>query len=169
MLFSKDCPLFDTRLTLGMRLLYTSVTWSYITNCFAVPVAVLVPFIALVFGVYPLVLNRDFALAATLYFSATTLVTSYCTNRKHIKPLWFTLVSCHLLWFTFLKAMCSVLIKKINKKKVRRSCSEGSNGVTFMSVCYGTLAARARYKLHAPPSLATASCKSSLCASQACC
>jgi hypothetical protein len=38
--------------------------------------AVLVPFIALFFGVYPLVLNRDFALAATLYFTSSSLVTS---------------------------------------------------------------------------------------------
>ncbi|GBF97993.1 six-hairpin glycosidase [Raphidocelis subcapitata] len=117
-LFSRSCPLFDTGLTIGMRLLYTSVTWSYITNTFAVPCAVFVPFIALVFGVYPLVLNRDFALAATLYFSASTLVTSYCTNRKHIKPLWFCIVSCHLLWFTFTKALLNVLLRKITKKKV---------------------------------------------------
>jgi cellulose synthase/poly-beta-1,6-N-acetylglucosamine synthase-like glycosyltransferase len=75
-LFSHYCPLFDTGLTLGMRLLYTSVTWSYITNTFAVPCSVLVPFIALVFGIYPLVLNRDFALASTLYFTASTLVTN---------------------------------------------------------------------------------------------
>lgn len=40
------------------------------------PSAVLVPFIALFFGVYPLVLNRDFALAATLYFTSSSLVTS---------------------------------------------------------------------------------------------
>ncbi|KIZ03555.1 hypothetical protein MNEG_4408 [Monoraphidium neglectum] len=117
-LFSRACPLFDTGLTIGMRLLYTSVTWSYITNTFAVPCAVLVPFVALVFGVYPLVLNREFALAATLYFSASTLVTSYCTNRKHIKPLWFCIVSCHLLWFTFTKALVNVLIRKITKRKV---------------------------------------------------
>ena len=117
-LFSRYCPLFDTGLTLGMRLLYTSVTWCYITNSFAVPTSVLVPFIALVFGIYPLVLNRDFALAATLYFSASTLVTSYCTNRKHMKPLWFCIVSCHLLWFTFTKAMLNVLFKKITKKRV---------------------------------------------------
>jgi hypothetical protein len=74
-LFSKECPLLDTGLTLDMRLLYTSVTWSYITNMLAVPCSVLVPFIALVFGVYPLVLNRDFALAATLYYTSSTMVT----------------------------------------------------------------------------------------------
>lgn len=117
-LFSTHCPLFDTGLTLGMRLLYTSVTWCYITNTLAVPCAVFVPFIALVFGVYPLVLNRDFALAATLYFTSSSLITSYCTSRKHVKPLWFCIVACHLLWFTFTKALINVLVKKITKKRV---------------------------------------------------
>eukprot|EP00878_Enallax_costatus_P000276 GHUV01000347.1.p1 GENE.GHUV01000347.1~~GHUV01000347.1.p1 ORF type:complete len:1266 (+),score=343.56 GHUV01000347.1:286-4083(+) len=117
-LFSRYCPLLDTGLTIGMRLLYTSVTWCYITNTFAVPCSVLVPFIALVFGIYPLVLNRDFALAATLYYTSSTLVTMYCTNRKHLKPLWFCIVSCHLLWFTFAKAQINVIIKKIMKKTV---------------------------------------------------
>jgi hypothetical protein len=79
-LFSGYCPLLDTGLTLGMRLLYTSVTWCYITNTLAVPCSVLVPFIALVFGVYPLVLNRDFALAATLYYTSSTLVTMVSCN-----------------------------------------------------------------------------------------
>eukprot|EP00879_Flechtneria_rotunda_P009977 GHRR01010433.1.p1 GENE.GHRR01010433.1~~GHRR01010433.1.p1 ORF type:complete len:1225 (+),score=296.26 GHRR01010433.1:1011-4685(+) len=116
-LFSwEHTPLFDTSLTLGMRLLYTSVTWSYITNTIAVPVNVLVPFIALVFGVYPLVLNRDFALAATLYYCSSSLVTMYCTDRKHLKPLWFTIVSCHLLWFTFTKATYNVIKSKITGK-----------------------------------------------------
>lgn len=138
-LFSRYCPLFDTGLTIGMRLLYTSVTWCYgedhlgaarssssskhsvlvvaderqrqqctclgpacscvsltflllcvpalsaVTNTVAVPCSVLVPFIALVFGVYPLVLNRQFALAATLYYTSSTLVTmvSSISCRAH--------------------------------------------------------------------------------------
>jgi hypothetical protein len=42
----------------------------------------------------------------------------YCTNRKHLKPLWFCIVSCHLLWFTFTKALFNVLWKKITKRTV---------------------------------------------------
>jgi hypothetical protein len=42
----------------------------------------------------------------------------YCTNRKHLKPLWFCIVSCHLLWFTFTKAIFNVLWKKITRKTV---------------------------------------------------
>lgn len=57
-----------------------------VTNTVAVPCSVLVPFIALVFGVYPLVLNRQFALAATLYYTSSTLVTmvssgTNCSSR----------------------------------------------------------------------------------------
>ncbi|KAF6266301.1 glycosyltransferase like family 2-domain-containing protein [Scenedesmus sp. NREL 46B-D3] len=109
-LFSRECPLLDTGLTWDMRLLYTSVTWSYITNMLAVPCSVLVPFVALVFGVYPLVLNRDFALAATLYYTSSTMVTMYARRWDHLKPVWFCIVSCHLLWFTFTKAVFNVAI-----------------------------------------------------------
>lgn len=49
--------------------------------------AVLVPFIALFFGVYPLVLNRDFALAATLYFTSSSLVTSVSTQQQQQQQL----------------------------------------------------------------------------------
>lgn len=42
----------------------------------------------------------------------------YCTNRKHLKPLWFCIVSCHLLWFTFTKALFNVLWKKMLKRTV---------------------------------------------------
>lgn len=37
----------------------------------------------------------------------------YCTQRKHLKPMWFCVVSCHLLWFTFTKAIFNVLWKKV--------------------------------------------------------
>eukprot|EP00879_Flechtneria_rotunda_P033253 GHRR01036815.1.p1 GENE.GHRR01036815.1~~GHRR01036815.1.p1 ORF type:complete len:135 (-),score=25.28 GHRR01036815.1:9-413(-) len=102
-LFSwEHTPLFDTSLTLGMRLLYTSVTWSYITNTIAVPANVLVPFIALVFGVYPLVLNRDFALAATLYYCSSSLVTMvsvYLCLADLLLELFISRIAhMHLLW-----------------------------------------------------------------------
>lgn len=57
-----------------------------VTNTVAVPCSVLVPFIALVFGVYPLVLNRQFALAATLYYTSSTLVTMVSALAKIAAP-----------------------------------------------------------------------------------
>jgi hypothetical protein len=62
-----DCPLLPPAPAV--------LSCSAVTNTVAVPCSVLVPFIALVFGVYPLVLNRQFALAATLYYTSSTLVT----------------------------------------------------------------------------------------------
>ena len=50
--------------------------------------------------------------------AAPVCVLQYCTNRKHLKPLWFCIVSCHLLWFTFTKALFNVLWKKITKRTV---------------------------------------------------
>jgi len=95
--FPSTARLFDLKLSMGMRLLYTSVTWSYITNSLAVPCSVLVPFIALVFGIYPLVLNRDFALASTLYYSSSTFVTMVRVDGTS-NSAWFAgRVSCHIL------------------------------------------------------------------------
>lgn len=65
----------------------------YVPRCVLCPAccvlcpAVLVPFIALFFGVYPLVLNRDFALAATLYFTSSSLVTSVRAARVSVIDL----------------------------------------------------------------------------------
>lgn len=141
-LFSRHCPLFDTGLPFSMRLLYTSVTWCYITNIFAVPTGVLVPFVAIVIGYYPLVINFQFALASTLFFFANNFVVMYCTSIKHIKPMWFCSVSCHLLWFTFTKATTNVLIAKTglkstvfkatkkkgeNEDKKKRNCCKPAN------------------------------------------
>ena len=42
-------------------------------------------------------------MALTAFITAQTLVTSYCRNRKHLKPLWFNSVSNNILWFTFVK------------------------------------------------------------------
>lgn len=60
-----------------------------------------------------------------------------------MKPLWFCIVSCHLLWFTFTKALFNVLLKKITKKKVvfkstKKKGKAGSHSclaTAFMTVC----------------------------------
>jgi hypothetical protein len=114
--FSSHCPLVNGGLSFGQRMLYTSACWCYITNLVAVPMAVLVPFIAMVFGVLPFVLNRDFALAATIYLISTALINLYCRKRWHVKLMWFGTVSCHLLWFTYTKAIFNVLASKLSIK-----------------------------------------------------
>ncbi len=114
--FSGRCPMLNGGLSLGQRLLYTTTCWCYITNVFAVPMAVLVPFIAMVFGVLPFVLNRDFAFAATLYLIAGALINLYCRKRWHIKMMWFGTICNHLLWFTYTKAILNVLASKMSIK-----------------------------------------------------
>jgi hypothetical protein len=38
------------------------------------------------------------------------LVLQYARRWDHLKPVWFCIVSCHLLWFTFTKAVFNVAI-----------------------------------------------------------
>ena len=60
-------------------------------------------------GVFPIVVSWWAAVALTAFIVAQTLVTSYCRNRKHLKPLWFNSVSNNILWFTFVKVrLCCV-------------------------------------------------------------
>lgn len=59
-------------------------------------------------GVFPIVVSWWAAVALTGFITAQTLVTSYCRNRKHLKPLWFNSVSNNILWFTFVKVRGSI-------------------------------------------------------------
>ena len=40
--FSQRCPLFNRKLGIGMRVLYASSCWCYVTNTLAIPLSVLV-------------------------------------------------------------------------------------------------------------------------------
>ncbi len=81
--FSARCPLLNSGLSLGHRLLYTGACWSYITNTFAVPLAVMVPFLAIVFGILPFNLNRWAAAAA-----APEELRSSCLARRCWACIW---------------------------------------------------------------------------------
>lgn len=52
-------------------------------------------------------------LLASNRYCHRTAVLQYCRDRKHAKPMWFCVVSCHILWFTFTKAIFNVIKKKI--------------------------------------------------------
>ncbi len=76
--FSARCPLFNKRLSLGMRILYASSCWSYVTNTLAIPLTIMVPFLAMVFGVLPFVMNFWFALSTTFYLIVNVFINSFC-------------------------------------------------------------------------------------------
>lgn len=115
--FSRHNPLFNGGLSLGMRILYFSACWCYITNMVAVPLAIFVPFLAMVFGVLPFVLNKWFALGASLFLGATAAMNLYCKKRWHAKLMWFSTICNTLLWFTFSKAIFNVLFTKMGLRQ----------------------------------------------------
>lgn len=54
-----------------------------------------------------------------------SLLLQYCRDRKHAKPMWFCVVSCHILWFTFTKAIFNVIKKKITGESASSSADCG--------------------------------------------
>lgn len=45
-----------------------------------------------------------------LFLPACPCLVQYARRWEHLKPVWFCIVSCHLLWFTFTKAVINVSI-----------------------------------------------------------
>lgn len=57
--FSKRCPLFQRRLSLLHKLLYTNGTWAYFATVLTSLTFILVPFISLVLGWHPVVITKQ--------------------------------------------------------------------------------------------------------------
>ena len=74
MFFSTRNPLLRWKLPLLHKWLYNNGTWSYFCTIVTTWTFLLVPFISLMFEIQPVKFGRQFALAATLYLCANTLV-----------------------------------------------------------------------------------------------
>lgn len=67
----KRCPLFQRKLSIPMRLMYCSGVWSYCVGAMTTPTFIIIPLVTIWIGVFPIVISRKFALAATIYGVAT--------------------------------------------------------------------------------------------------
>ena len=72
--FSRDCTLFDLSQPVMLRILWNAVTWHYLTCSVYTPTFLMVPILAIMAGIFPIALNRVFALAFTLYFCTQQIV-----------------------------------------------------------------------------------------------
>lgn len=97
-------PLWQSRLSLGMKILYCSGVWSYIVGALTTPLFILIPLLTVWAGVFPIVVSWWAALALTAYMLAQTLVLNYTRKRKHIEPLWFAQIANNIMWWTYVKA-----------------------------------------------------------------
>lgn len=57
-----------------MRLMYCSGVWAYVVGAMTTPTFIIIPLVTIWIGVFPIVISRKFALAATLYGVATNLL-----------------------------------------------------------------------------------------------
>ena len=78
----KVCPLFQSELSFGMRLMYCSGVWSYVVAAISTPFLMLVPVITIWIGVFPVIINRWAALGLTIYAAATQALLYYVRTPR---------------------------------------------------------------------------------------
>ena len=78
----KVCPLFQSELSWGMRLMYCSGVWSYVVAAISTPFLMLVPVITIWIGVFPVIINRWAALGLTIYAAATQALLYYVRTPR---------------------------------------------------------------------------------------
>ena len=78
----RKCPLFQWRLSFGMKLMYSSGVWSYVVGAITTPTFILIPLITIWIGVFPIIITRKFTLAATIYGVSIHLL------QYQVKKIW---------------------------------------------------------------------------------
>ena len=77
-MFNREhCPLFQTRLSWFMLIMYMSGVWAYVVGAIATPLFIAIPIVTVWFGVFPIVVSWWAALGLTVYFIATNAVQYY--------------------------------------------------------------------------------------------
>ncbi|DBA65793.1 TPA: hypothetical protein ACH3X2_002830 [Trebouxia sp. C0005] len=109
----KVCPLFQSKLSWGMRILYSSGVWAYMCAAISTPTFIMIPLITIWIGVFPLVITRWLTLGLTIYSVATQMVLYYVRHPNHTEALWFAAVANSLLWWTYIKACWRAITAKL--------------------------------------------------------
>jgi hypothetical protein len=93
------------------------------------PFFILIPFLSLAVGLYPLSINTMVAIGITVYYASIFLLQSYCRNLKHLQSLWWCQISNTVLWFTYAKAVVNTVFAQMGLKqtmfKVRTVSKQG--------------------------------------------
>jgi hypothetical protein len=88
-----NCPLLRSRLPLAFKLWYSYASWCYLCNAVIVPAWVAVPLVSVAFNIHPVLLDRRFALLATLHYGTMLALQSYSRSMRELKSIWVSQVT----------------------------------------------------------------------------
>ena len=80
MFYSKECPLFDRRLSLFYRLTYSSTCMAYLSAGLSVITLNIVPWLTILFGYFPIALNLWTVVAITGHYLALNTLAYWCNS-----------------------------------------------------------------------------------------
>lgn len=116
-LFSKDSPLAG-HLPFKFRLLGLSRPWHYFTNALVTPAFHILPAVSLLWGIFPMQLNRWAALALTVYYPSLLLLKYYGTSLRHMSVMWFSYCSNVILWPTHFGALLGTIFGLMGPRRM---------------------------------------------------
>eukprot|EP01023_Acetabularia_acetabulum_P067704 TRINITY_DN939_c0_g1_i1.p1 TRINITY_DN939_c0_g1~~TRINITY_DN939_c0_g1_i1.p1 ORF type:complete len:1224 (-),score=215.19 TRINITY_DN939_c0_g1_i1:956-4627(-) len=128
--FTKQCPLFNTKLTPYFRIMFSSTILTYVAAGLVTPFLHLVPLITIWTGLMPLVFDLWVVLSLTIYYVASNMVQYQSVLPKKMFSLWYSSVSTNILWYAYLKAATlSVLRTLLGKLMSFKATAKGRLGV----------------------------------------
>lgn len=117
-LFGKRNPLFCSNLRFMNRLFYSFGSWSFIVVAISTPVYISIPIVSIWFGVFPIDINSVFIPYLAMYCSIILLICCMANNSGDSYQFWLGWVSNGIYWYSFLKAIVTVIAAKITGKIV---------------------------------------------------
>jgi endoglucanase len=111
--FSRKCPIFRSRLSIAMRIMYGGVIVAYFSCIIVTPLLIVVPWITIWIGTFPIIINWHAATAVTVYFIISACLAYFVVNLGHLKALWFAQIANAIMWFAFLKAFIRTTVGKL--------------------------------------------------------
>ncbi|GMH34490.1 hypothetical protein BSKO_02324 [Bryopsis sp. KO-2023] len=116
--FGKANPILAKGLPLRAKFFYSITNWSFLVTAFTTPFFIIIPLLTLWYGIYPLDVTREFATVLVTYYSTLILTVYFSDNYRHTYQFWLGWVQNHIYWYTYLKAIFSVILSKMAGKQL---------------------------------------------------
>lgn len=116
--FGKANPILAKGLSLRAKLFYTVSNWLFLVSAFTTPFFIIIPLLTLWYGIYPLDVTRDFAKVLVTYYVTLILTVYFSDHYRHTYQFWLMWVQSHVYWYTYLKAIFTVIFSKLAGKQM---------------------------------------------------
>lgn len=114
--------------------MYCTGVWSYVVGAITTPAFIIIPFVTIWGGVFPIVVSWWAALGLSVYMAAQFCVMNYVHRFRDLKALWFANIANAILWWTFVKACWRALGGAFGRSITFKTTLKGADALRAKSV-----------------------------------